>query len=100
LAKEKTMLFSIFAIDKPGAAETRNAVHSDHLKHLTAAAEYGVTIVTGGPLVSDDGAASIGSMMVVEAPDRASVEAFNRADPLRTGGVWGTVEIRRFDRKQ
>jgi uncharacterized protein YciI len=94
------MLFSIFAIDKPDSTEKRKAVHSDHLKHLKAAAEYGVTVVTGGPLVSDDGAASIGSLMVVEAPDRASVEAFNRADPLRTGGVWGTIEIRRFDRRQ
>ena len=36
--------------------------------------------------------------MVLEAADRASVEKFNRADPLRA--VWGTVEIRRFDRKQ
>jgi uncharacterized protein YciI len=94
------MLFSIHAIDKLGAAQTRETVHADHLAHLERAPEYGVTMVIGGPLVSDDGATSIGSMMVVEAPDRAAVEAFNRADPLHTNGVWGTVEIRRFERKQ
>jgi uncharacterized protein YciI len=94
------MLFSIHAIDKPDAAKTREAMHVDHLAHLKRAPEYGVTMVVGGPLVSDDGATSIGSMMVVEATDRAAVEAFNRADPLHTSGVWGKVEIRRFDRKQ
>ena len=92
------MLFSMFAIDKPGSGETRAAVHADHLKHVKTASDYGVTIVTGGPLVADDASHSIGSMMVLEAPDRAAAEAFNRADPLRA--VWGTVDIRRFDRKQ
>ncbi|HEU5020177.1 MAG TPA: YciI family protein, partial [Pseudolabrys sp.] len=73
------MLFSIHAIDKPGAAKTREAVHADHLAHLKRASDYKVTLVAGGPLVSDDGATPIGSMMLVEAPDRAAAEAFNRA---------------------
>jgi uncharacterized protein YciI len=47
-----------------------------------------------------DGATSIGSLMVLEASDRASAEKFNRADPFYQNGVWGKVEIRRFDRKE
>lgn len=94
------MLFSIHAIDNPDAAKTREAVHADHIAHLKRAADYGVVVMVGGPLVSDDGAMSIGSMMVVEAADRATVEAFNRADPLYANDVWGKVEIKRFDRKQ
>lgn len=94
------MLFSIHALDAPNTADTRRKVHPDHLGHINTASEYGVTIVVGGPLIADDGTHSIGSMMVVEAPDRAAAEKFNRADPLFKSGVWGKVEIRRFDRKK
>jgi len=76
------------------------AVHGDHVAHLKNAKAFGVTIAVGGPLVSDDGVTSIGSLMVLEAPDRASAEKFNRADPFHRSGVWGKVEIRRFDRKE
>ena len=75
-------------------------MHGAHVAHLKNAKDYGVTITVGGPLVSDDGATSIGSLMVLEAPDRASAEKFNCADPFHQNGVWGKVEIRRFDRKE
>ena len=42
------MLFSMFALDKPGSGETRKAVHPDHVAHLKTASDYGVTIVSGG----------------------------------------------------
>ena len=60
---------------------------------------HGVTMVMGGPLVADDGSGSVGSLMVFEAADRASVETFNRADPFFKNGVWAKVEIQRFDKK-
>ena len=50
--------------------------------------------------MSDDGATSIGSLMVLEAPDRSAAERFNRADPFHQNGVWGKVEICRFNRKE
>jgi len=94
------MLFSVFTLDKANSADKRKSVHGEHVAHLKKAQDYGVTITVGGPLVSDDGASSIGSLMVFEAPDRASAEKFNRADPFHHNGVWGKVEIRRFDRKE
>lgn len=94
------MLFSVFTLDNADAAEKRKAVHSAHVAHLKNAKNYGVTITVGGPLVSDDGLSSIGSLMVVEAADRATAEKFNYADPFHQNGVWGKVEIRRFDRKE
>ena len=84
------MLFSIFTLDNPDATYKRKAVHGAHVAHLKNAKAFGVTITVGGPLVSDDGATSIGSLMVLETSDRASAE----------NGVWGKVEIRRFDRKE
>ena len=94
------MLFSVHALDRPGTAEKRKEVHADHVSHLRIAKDYGVSITVGGPLVADDGGTSIGSLMVLEAPDRAAVERFNRADPFFSNGIWGAVEIRRFDRKE
>ena len=93
------MLFSVFTLDNPSAADKRKAVHSAHIAHLKSAKDYGVTITVGGPLVSDDGASAIGSLMVLDAPDRAAAEKFNRADPFYKNGVWAKVEIQRFDRK-
>ena len=73
------MLFSVFTLDNPDAADKRDTMHGAHVAHLKRAKDYGVTITVGGPLVSDDGASAIGSLMVLEAPDRASAEKFNRA---------------------
>jgi uncharacterized protein YciI len=94
------MLFSVFTLDSPDATDKRKAAHGAHVAHLKKAMDYGVTITVGGPLVSDDGSTSIGSLMVLDAPDRATAEKFNRADPFHQNGVWGKVEIRRFDRKE
>jgi uncharacterized protein YciI len=94
------MLFSVFTLDNPDATDKRKAVHGAHVAHLKSAKDYGVTITVGGPLVSDDGASSVGSLMVLDVPDRATAEKFNRADPFHQDGVWGKVEIRRFDRKE
>ena len=66
------MLFSVFTLDSPDAADKRKAVHGAHVAHLKNANDFGVTITVGGPLVSDDGTNSIGSLMVLEASDRAS----------------------------
>jgi len=94
------MLFSVFTLDNPDAADKRKTIHSDHVAHLRSAKDYGVAITVGGPLVSDDGVSPIGSLMVLEAPDRATAENFNRADPFHKNGVWGKIEIRRFDRRE
>jgi len=93
------MLFSVHALDAPNAAAIREKVHHEHVAHLKTQKEYGVTIVLGGPLVNDDGTASVGSLIVFEASDRASVERFNRADPFYKNGVWAKVEIQRFEKR-
>jgi uncharacterized protein YciI len=94
------MLFSVHALDNPNVATKRQAVHGEHVAHLRSAKDFGVTITVGGPLLSDDGKGSVGSLMVLEAPDRATAEKFNRADPFHKNGVWAKVEIQRFDRKE
>lgn len=46
-----------------------------------------------GPLVDDDGETVVGSLYVVEAANRAEVEAFQKDDPLVAADLWESVEV-------
>jgi uncharacterized protein len=94
------MLFAIHGLDRPGALATRLANYEAHKAFLADTGAYGVRIVMSGPLVADDGVTMIGSLFLVEAADRATVEAFNRADPFHAAGIWERVTITGFIRRQ
>ena len=94
------MLFVIHAKDKPGALATRLANYDAHKAFLSDTSPHGVRIVMSGPLVADDETTMIGSLFVVEASDRATVERFNRADPFNVAGIWENVAITGFLRRQ
>jgi len=94
------MLFAIHAVDREGALDTRLAHYEAHKAFLADTAPHGVEIVMSGPLVADDGHTMIGSLFLVEAADRAAVEAFNRADPFHAAGIWERVTITGFVRRQ
>ncbi len=67
---------------------------------LKIAGEFGVDVVISGPLQSDDGERMIGSLFIIEAPDRAAVEAYANADPFTRTGVWEDIRIHRFFRRK
>ena len=90
------MLFAIFCLDKPGVEEKRREVMPAHVAYL---ATKPVKIVISGPLTSDDGARTVGSLFVVEARDRAAIEAFQQKDPLVEAGIWASVEVRAFTKR-
>ncbi|MEP9352300.1 YciI family protein [Xanthobacter sp. KR7-65] len=94
------MLFAIHAVDKTGALDTRLANYEAHKAFLSDTSALGVAIVTSGPLVADDGTTMIGSLFLVEAPDRATAEAFNAADPFFKAGIWDRVTVTGFIRRQ
>lgn len=94
------MLFVIHALDRAGALDTRLAHYDAHKAFLSDTAPHGVQIVMSGPLVADDGERMIGSMFLVEASDRPTVERFNAADPFHAAGIWERVSITRFHRRQ
>jgi uncharacterized protein YciI len=94
------MLFAIHAIDQPEALPTRLASYEAHKAFLSDTSRFGVKIVMSGPLVSDDGQTMIGSLFLIEAPSRAEVEAFNRADPFAAASIWEKVSITGFIRRQ
>jgi len=35
----------------------------------------------------------VGSMIIADFPDRASLDAYLRLEPFRRDGIWGDVEI-------
>lgn len=94
------MLFAIHALDRSDVLETRIAHYAAHKAFLSDTSPFGVRIVMSGPLVADDGERMIGSLFVVEAEDRATVQRFNEADPFRAACIWERVSITGFIRRQ
>ncbi len=94
------MLFAIHALDRAGALDTRLAQYEAHKTFLSDTSAFGISIVMSGPLTSEDGASMIGSLFLVEAPDKAAVERFNAADPFHAAGIWDRISITGFIRRQ
>lgn len=84
------MLFVIHAIDKPGSADVRLKTRSAHLDYLTACGEK---VVAAGPTLTEDGAGMTGSVLIIEAADRAGAEDFARNDPYAKAGLFQDTSI-------
>jgi uncharacterized protein YciI len=84
------VLFVITGFDRPGALELRSQVRPAHLDYVNSEA---ARIKVAGPLL-DENDQPIGSLLIVEADDRAAAEAFAAGDPYRREGVFERVEIR------
>jgi uncharacterized protein YciI len=94
------MLFVIHAVDRAGGMPTRAKFYRAHRQHLDQAERYNVDVVTAGTLVGDDGETPAGSVFVIDARDRATVDAFVRSDPYHVNKVWETVQIHGYNKKR
>ena len=83
------MLFVVTAIDKKDSLALRLSVREAHF----AFARDSGRIKLCGPFL-DAGGQMIGSMMIVEAPDLATVQAWHAADPYVKAGLFATSDIR------
>jgi uncharacterized protein YciI len=88
------MLFAIFMVDKPGMIETRMSLRPAHVEYVLAVKDR---ITISGPLLSDDGQ-QIGSLLVMEWPDRAACEAWIDTDPWAQAGIYATRQIYPFSK--
>jgi hypothetical protein len=82
--------FVMTCFDHKGALERRMAVRQAHLDYV---AERRAMVRLAGPMLDDEGQMA-GSFFVMEAEDKAAVEAFNAADPYTKNNVFERVEIR------
>jgi hypothetical protein len=94
------MLFVVHALDKKDILPTRAKHYRDHRIHLDRSSEHGVDVVTAGTLVAEDGETPVGSIFVIDAADRAAVDAFTRSDPYHVNGVWERVNIHGYNKKR
>ena len=84
------MQFMIYCLDKPDAAAVRAANRAAHLDYLKGFARQ---VVAAGPLLSDDGAAMTGSLLLMEFGARAEAAAFAAGDPYGKAGLFRSVTI-------
>ncbi len=89
------MLYMFHCTDKAGAAQLRTDNRSDHLAYLESHADR---IHAAGPLLSDDGQAMVGSLLIVDCADAAAAQAFADNDPYAKAGLFQSVTIRPWRR--
>ena len=84
------MLFAIIAEDRPGSRDVRLATRATHLEYLQS---FGARIVAAGPLLGPDGESMTGSLLIVDADDRAAAESFAANDPYAKAGLFAKTTI-------
>ncbi len=81
--------FAIHCIDKPDSLDLRLATRADHLAHLDS---LGTDVLVAGPLL-DGEAKPIGSLLIIDFPDRKAAVAFAAADPYALAGLFASVAV-------
>ena len=84
------MHFVFHCTDKPDSAALRAANRPAHLAHLERHAD---AILAGGPLLGEDGTSAVGSLLILDFPDRAAAERFAADDPYARVGLFAAVTI-------
>jgi hypothetical protein len=91
------MLYIIYQEDQPDGAAIRAATRAEHLAYLERHAHI---VVLGGAMLADDGVTRIGSVLIVNVPDREAAERFSAEEPFRKAGLFKSVRITRMRRGQ
>jgi len=84
------MHFVFHCTDKPDSAAVRAANRPAHLAHLERHAD---AILAGGPLLGEDGTSAVGSLLILDFPDRAAAERFAADDLYAKAGLFAVVTI-------
>ena len=83
------MYFAFIGKDKPGALDLRKSTRDEHVAFLKTLAN----LKMAGPLLDDDGQ-MCGSLLVLEAENKAEVEATLARDPYARVGLFETTDIK------
>jgi uncharacterized protein YciI len=85
------MYFIIYCTDKPGNANLRATSRPAHVDFLK---RHRDNVFIAGPTLTQDGEGMNGSLLIVDFPDRAGVNAFAAADPYARAGLFESVVIK------
>jgi uncharacterized protein YciI len=92
------MLWMIYCEDRDdGAAAIRAAVRDEHLAYLHAQEKI---LMVAGALMADDAVARLGSLFLVNLPDRAAAEKLMAGEPFNKAGLFKRVTISRMRKGQ
>ena len=87
-------LFVVSYIDKPNSLALRMKTREAHLAYAHAEnAPYKVRI--GGPYLDDKGDMA-GSLIILEAADKAAAIRFTESDPYVKAGLFSSVDVRPY----
>ena len=78
------MHFAILIYDEPGSAALRDQYRQTHLDYLKA---FDAQTLFAGPFTTDDESADLGSLRLIEFPDRATANRHVAEEPYVIGGV-------------
>jgi uncharacterized protein YciI len=84
------MLFALICTDKPNSLELRQQSRPEHLKFLEG---LGNTLKAAGPFTDDEGKPT-GSLVIIEAENRAAITEIAGRDPYAVAGLFASVEIK------
>ena len=93
--RDGTMQFVVHCHDKPDRGARRGQLLAAHIDYLNQQKNI---IVAHGPLLDDDGAKTIGNVLILDVADKAQAEAFWAGEPFNRAGIyeWTTIERWRF----
>lgn len=87
------MIFVILLMDRPGTAELRVQVRPEHRAYL---AQQAHRMAFAGPLTSEDGKITVGSLLAMDFASRAEVDAWLKDEPFTKAGVYEKPVIHVF----
>jgi uncharacterized protein YciI len=87
------MNFVLYCVDKAGHGHVRTENRPAHVDYLKSNLDR---LMLAGPMTSDDGTTMLGSVLIIEAADRAAAEAFGAGDPYAKAGLFESVTIKAF----
>ncbi len=91
------MLYILYNEDRPDGLAIREETRDAHLAYLE---RHKDKLVLGGGLLSEDGQTRLGSVFIINVPDRKAAEAFSADEPFRKAGLFRTTKITRMRRGQ
>ena len=91
------MLYMIHGIDGDNGDRIRAEVKPAHFAYL---AEHKNIVVLGGATLADDSAARTGSLLVINAPNRAAADEFANNEPFFKAGLFQHRIVSRMRRGQ
>ena len=84
------MFFVIHAYDIPDGLALRRANTDKHVAYLKS---QPLKLHLAGPLLDEQSGDPKGSLLIVDAPDRDTVVAFNQNDPYTKAGLFSEIRI-------